>query len=227
MNIKRNGIAFLLCLVLCVSLISVAAFADETQVIVFAPEAAAQQQPVVVFDNADTSSVVLGSEPVVAAGMFSQTVIIAPEEGTSVTASASAPASSAPEAVVTFVAEGLQRDLLVLANQARNENGLSALSYSAKLQAAADTRAEESASSFHHARPDGTAAETVIPVDYTVTGENLIKVDSAYATAELMMQTWMNSQTHRANLLNAAFRQMAVGVYEAEGITYVSLVFTD
>ena len=227
MMIKRNGIAFLLCLVLCVSLVSFAAFADETQVIVFAADVAAQQQPVVVFDNADSSSVVLSSEPVVAAGMISQTVIVASDEGASVTASTSATVNAAPETVVTYVAEGLQSDLLVLANRARNENGLPALSYSAKLQAAADTRAEESASSFHHARPDGSAAETVIPVDYTVTGENLIKVESAYATAELMMQTWMNSQTHRANLLSTAFRQMAVGVYEAEGITYVSLVFTD
>ncbi len=121
--------------------------------------------------------------------------------------------------------DSLAAELLKQINQKRTANGLSALSYSADLQASADIRAKESVQNFSHLRPDGRGCETAVTVDYTVTGENLIQVTSEFATADIMMDTWMNSPTHRNNILLASFTKMAVGIYVSNGTTYVSTVF--
>ena len=121
--------------------------------------------------------------------------------------------------------DGLAADLLKQINQKRTVNGLSTLSYSADLQASADIRAKESVKNFSHLRPDGRGCETAVTVDYTVTGENLIQVTSEFATADIMMDTWMNSPTHRNNILLQSFTKMAVGIYVSNGTTYVSTVF--
>lgn len=215
-------------------MLAASASADQTVVIISGE--AAQQEPVIIQNNSSASGSVT-SAPVASSDgsglvVFStptQGVVVNPAETISVTKTVTIPAAQEvpAESVDAVQPEGLRNQLLTLVNQARKENGLASLSYSSKLQAAADTRAEESASSFQHARPDGRAAETVIPIDYTVTGENLIRVTTDYATADLMMQTWMGSETHRNNLLNASFRQMAVGVFESDGTTYVSMIFTD
>jgi len=147
------------------------------------------------------------------------------------TAAASAPVvvveqNSGSQTVVTGPAlDGLADELLKAINQQRTANGLSTLSYSADLQAAADTRAKESVQNFSHIRPDGRGCETAVTVDYTVTGENLIQVTSEFATASIMIDTWMNSPTHRNNILLPSFTQMAVGIYVYNGITYVSTIF--
>ena len=147
------------------------------------------------------------------------------------TAAASAPAvvmeqNNAAQTMVTAQAlDGLANELLTLINQKRAANGLSALSYSADLQTSADIRAKESVQNFSHLRPDGRGCETAVTVDYYVTGENLIQVTSEFATAAIMMDTWMNSPTHRNNILLSSFTQMAVGIYVSNGTTYVSTVF--
>ena len=147
------------------------------------------------------------------------------------TAASAAPAvvmeqSSTAQTLATAQAlDGLAAGLLKQINQKRTANGLSALSYSADLQASADTRAKESVQNFSHLRPDGRGCETAVTVDYTVTGENLIQVTSEFATADIMMDTWMNSPTHRNNILLASFTKMAVGIYVSNGTTYVSTVF--
>ena len=147
------------------------------------------------------------------------------------TAASAAPAvvmeqSSTAQTLATAQAlDGLAAELLKQINQKRTANGLSALSYSADLQASADIRAKESVQNFAHLRPDGRGCETAVTVDYTVTGENLIQVTSEFATADIMMDTWMNSPTHRNNILLASFTKMAVGIYVSNGTTYVSTVF--
>ena len=147
------------------------------------------------------------------------------------TAAAPAPAvvieqNNAAQTMVTAQAlDGLADELLKLINQKRAATGLSALSYSADLQASADIRAKESVQNFSHRRPDGRGCETAVTVDYYVTGENLIQVTSEFATAAIMMDTWMNSPSHRNNILLSSFTQMAVGIYVNNGITYVSTIF--
>ena len=122
------------------------------------------------------------------------------------------------------VPDGIPNELFALVNKTRTENGVSTLKYSGALQSIADLRAKESAVSFGHIRPDGSDCSTAVTVDYQVTGENLIQITTGFVTAELMMETWMNSPTHRYNILLPAYTDMAVGVWEASGTTYVSLI---
>ncbi len=135
--------------------------------------------------------------------------------------------AAAPAApVITPAAPtGLAAELLAKVNQVRSENGLSALKYSNDLQSIANLRAQESTISFGHTRPDGSHCSTAVTVDWNVTGENLIQVTSSYAIADLMMETWMNSPTHRYNILHPSFTDIAVGIWETNDTTFVSLVF--
>ena len=147
------------------------------------------------------------------------------------TAAATAPTvvtpvqNTTPAAPAAEVPNDLAKNILAELNATRAANGLGALRYAPELQAAADTRAVESVQNFSHMRPNGTGCETAVTVDYMVTGENLIQVTSEFATAAIMMDTWMNSPTHRNNILLSSFTDVAIGVYVVNGITYVSTVF--
>ena len=186
---------------------------------------------VVVMPNGEVQQIV--SQPV----QQTQTQTVVQGQG-SQASSAQTAAASTPTAVVspqntvqtttaasTEAPNDLAKSILAELNATRAAYGLSALKYSADLQAAADTRAMESVQNFSHMRPNGTGCETAVTVDYMVTGENLIQVTSEFATAAIMMDTWMNSPTHRNNILLSSFTDVAIGVYVVNGTTYVSTVF--
>ena len=139
--------------------------------------------------------------------------VVTPSQNTVSTAAAAEPLSD------------LAKNILAELNATRPANGLGTLRYAPELQTAADTRAVECVQNFSHMRPNGTGCETAVTVDYMVTGENLIQVTSEFATAAIMMDTWMNSPTHRNNILLSSFTDVAIGVYVVNGTTYVSTVF--
>ena len=139
--------------------------------------------------------------------------VVTPSQNTVSTAAAAEPLSD------------LAKNILAELNATRTANGLGTLRYAPELQTAADTRAVECVQNFSHMRPNGTGCETAVTVDYMVTGENLIQVTSEFATAAIMMDTWMNSPTHRNNILLSSFTDVAIGVYVVNGTTYVSTVF--
>lgn len=110
--------------------------------------------------------------------------------------------------------KGFAQELLTLVNNERAKNGLSALTLGdANLNAAAEKRAEEVARSASHTRPDGTNCFTVLG-EYGVkengAGENLGWGD---ASAQEVFDSWMASDSHRANILNPQATQMGVGYY--------------
>ena len=133
--------------------------------------------------------------------------------------------NTVPTAAAAEPLNDLAKNILAELNATRTANGLGTLRYAPELQTAADTRAVECVQNFSHMRPNGTGCETAVTVDYMVTGENLIQVTSEFATAAIMMDTWMNSPTHRNNILLSSFTDVAIGVYVVNGITYVSTVF--
>ena len=138
---------------------------------------------------------------------------------------AAATADVLPVAAATAEPTGIAAELLARVNAVRAENGVGAVKYSAALQSIADTRVKESVISFGHTRPDGSHCSTAVTVDYQITGENLIQVTSEYATADLMMETWMASPTHKYNILLSQFTDMAIGTTVENGTTYVSMIF--
>lgn len=110
--------------------------------------------------------------------------------------------------------EDFRQEVLDLVNVQRANYGLTALEMGdEKLTAAAQTRAEEIAVVNSHIRPDGSKCFTVLK-DYNVTdaptGEN-----AAWGSVspEEVVNAWMNSEGHRANILNPEARKMGVGYY--------------
>ena len=120
----------------------------------------------------------------------------------------------------------LAEQIFILTNNEREKEGLEELEYNEKLQDAADTRAKECADRFSHTRPNGTSCHTVVAdLDYKVTGENLVKADKPIATAQTLVQAWMDSEAHRDNILLKDFTSMAIGVYETDDMVYAVQIF--
>ncbi len=100
-----------------------------------------------------------------------------------------------------------------LVNAARRDAGLSELELDADLCAAAQVRAQEIAQSFSHTRPDGSSCFTILEefgISYRAAGENIAM---GQRTPEEVMDGWMNSSGHRANILNGTFTSIGVGYY--------------
>lgn len=119
----------------------------------------------------------------------------------------------------------LAGEVFDLVNYYRVTNSVENLAYNKDLQDAADVRAKESAESFEHKRPDGTDFATAITIDYTKAGENLLLIDKVIADYEVIVDTWMNSAGHKANILDKEFKSTAIGVYEKDGVLYLSQLF--
>ena len=104
-------------------------------------------------------------------------------------------------------------EVLRLVNIERANAGLAPLSYAWNAQAAADIRASEIVESFSHTRPNGTECFTVfeeagVEITYPA-GENIAM---GQQSPSWVMEDWMNSPGHRANILDPEFTRLAVGI---------------
>lgn len=107
-----------------------------------------------------------------------------------------------------YAAENFAVEVLNLVNAERAKVGVAPLRLSDDLQAASAIRAREIVGYFSHTRPDGSSCFTVIKNKGRTCGENIAAGNaSAYDT----VAQWMNSDGHRANILNPAFRELGVG----------------
>ena len=113
-----------------------------------------------------------------------------------------------------------------LVNKERKSAGLNPVTLNTDATTAAQVRAEESSVSFSHTRPDGTSFATALKdarVSYRSCGENIAW---GQKTPEQVMEGWMNSAGHRANILNASYTEIGVGFYQnASGVNYWSQLF--
>ncbi|WP_104804106.1 CAP domain-containing protein [Blautia marasmi] len=114
-----------------------------------------------------------------------------------------------------------------LVNQERAKAGLSPVTADTSIQAAAQVRAKEIEKSFSHTRPDGSSFSTALTqqgVTYRGSGENIAW---GQKTPEQVMNGWMNSEGHRANILNKNFTKIGVGYHQnASGTNYWTQLFT-
>lgn len=114
-----------------------------------------------------------------------------------------------------------------LVNEERAKASLPALQLDAGITAAANVRAREIKVQFSHTRPNGSSYASALSeqgVAYRMSGENI-----AYGQTdpETVMNGWMNSSGHRANILNAGFQKIGVGVYQDEkGVKHWVQLFT-
>ena len=111
-----------------------------------------------------------------------------------------------------------QADILALSNQNRSANGVSQmLSLDPTLCKAAQKRAEEIVTSFSHTRPNGESCFSILDeygYDYWTAGENIA---AGYGNASSVMNGWMNSSGHRANILNGSYTKLGVGCVRGKG----------
>ncbi|MDE6036279.1 MAG: hypothetical protein K2G36_10265 [Ruminococcus sp.] len=113
----------------------------------------------------------------------------------------------------------------LLVNKERNAHGLPPVRISPLLSESANVRAREIEKSFSHTRPDGKSCYTAMSelgIRYSSAAENI-----AYGqkNPESVMNSWMNSAGHRANILNEKMEYIGVGVFYKNGVYYWSQFF--
>lgn len=105
-------------------------------------------------------------------------------------------------------------EVLTIVNKERANNGLSALKMDRSLLETAMQRAAESSIYWNHIRPDGSYCFTA---NSKMTRENI-----AYGawTAEQVMNMWMNSSGHKANILSSDSKSIGIGCFNYNGVNY-------
>ena len=112
-------------------------------------------------------------------------------------------------------------NILRLTNIERAKEGKKLLTMPAALQKATAVRAKENVNNTQpaHTRPNGTSYKTAVPSSFKTTGlgENMYKCTKT-VTAQLAMRGWMNSASHKANILRENYQYLGVGTYETEAV---------
>lgn len=115
-----------------------------------------------------------------------------------------------------------------LVNQNRLNAGLTPLVRDEKLMEAANQRATEIATKFSHTRTNETSCFTVLDdfqCDYWCAGENIA---FGQRHASWVVEDWMNSPSHRANIMYEDYGRIGIGLYESsDGTLYWTQIFTD
>ena len=111
-----------------------------------------------------------------------------------------------------------EQEVIRLVNEIRAENGLNALTYDWELSRVARFKSQDMKDNryFAHNSPVyGTPFQMIrnFGISFRTAGENIAK---GYSTPQAVVDGWMNSSGHRANILNASFTRIGVG-YVAEG----------
>ena len=123
-----------------------------------------------------------------------------------------------------YTAGGLEMAMMDEVNRYRAAEGLNELGKNARLCAIASARAYEASQSWSHTRPDGTYYTTVFG-DYGfgcgASAENLLYTSGGEDAASLVSK-WMGSEEKRESLMDPGFYTIGIGVYNANGVTYIA-----
>ena len=106
-----------------------------------------------------------------------------------------------------------ESQVIALVNEIRAQNGLSPLRENWQLSRVARYKSQDMAESgyFSHTSPTyGSPFQMMkqFGITYRSAGENIAK---GYASAQAVVDAWMNSPGHRANILNSSYTQIGVG----------------
>ena len=124
-------------------------------------------------------------------------------------------AATLPRGVVLGYASNITTTQVIdLTNAERAKAGLPSLAHNSLLSQAATAKAADMFKNDYwaHIAPDGTTPWVFIKgagYQYQVAGENLAR---DFGDTPSMITAWMNSPTHRENILNAKFAEIGVAV---------------
>lgn len=116
----------------------------------------------------------------------------------------------------TYGIEQVRQEMLDAINLERAKVGASPLVLDEKLCEVAQVRAQELVQSFSHTRPDGRdcySALIEMNINYRSAGENIA---AGQTTVDSVMECWMNSSGHRANILDQRYRKIGIGLYHTD-----------
>ncbi|WP_411072846.1 CAP domain-containing protein [Streptomyces sp. cmx-4-25] len=129
-----------------------------------------------------------------------------------------APTRKAAPAPTASRSDAAEAEVLRLVNAERATVGCTPVTADARLASLAGAFSADMAARgfFDHTDPDGDtpwarAQKAGVP---TLAGENIAR---GQVDAAAVMESWMNSDGHRANILNCDFKTMGVGVYFGDG----------
>lgn len=110
------------------------------------------------------------------------------------------------------------QEVVNLTNKKRAESGLSALSLNQTLSNAAYVKGVDMINKDYwaHVSPDGTQPWTFFKnagYKYKFAGENLAR---DFSNATDAVNAWMNSPTHRDNILNSKYKEIGIGIVEGD-----------
>ena len=114
--------------------------------------------------------------------------------------------------------DAYEREVVRLVNVERAKAGLSPLEYDWQLSRVARYKSEDMQKNkyFSHTSPTYGSPFNMMKsfgISYKTAGENIAK---GYQTPSAVVDGWMNSKGHRANILNSSFTHIGVG-YVASG----------
>ncbi|MFC5804599.1 sigma-70 family RNA polymerase sigma factor [Streptomyces formicae] len=114
---------------------------------------------------------------------------------------------------------GPAQQVLALVNAERAKAGCGPVSANGELATAATGHSADMAARdyFDHTSPDGTDPGdriTAAGYSWSTYGENIARGQQTPAS---VMESWMNSPGHRANILNCSFKELGIGVHDASG----------
>ena len=88
--------------------------------------------------------------------------------------------------------------------------GAAPLKFADDLAASAFVRATELPTKFSHTRPNGSNCFTAMPQRGHILGENLA---GGQTSPQQVVQAWMDSESHRANILSDKYTELGVVYY--------------
>ena len=115
--------------------------------------------------------------------------------------------------VIDSAVSAYESEVVRLVNVERRKNGLSELTHDWQLSRVARYKSQDmkNLGYFSHTSPTYGSPFNMMKnfgISYKTAGENIAK---GYSTPKQVVDAWMNSPGHRANILNSSFTEIGVG----------------
>ena len=139
--------------------------------------------------------------------------------------------SSTQEVAVVQGVNYAESQMIHLINSIRSSRGLQLLNPNPILNSIARSRSQDmlNRNYFSHYTPEGKNIFNILVengIMYAMGAENLSQASPpSWGSPETVVNSWMNSSRHRANLLNPHYGQLGLGVIDSGNKRVVTLIF--
>lgn len=146
-----------------------------------------------------------------------------------------APKAAAPAPTSATFKQEVEQEILRLINKERSGEGLGTLAADSKLSAIARAHSKDMLDHdyFSHTNTVGCGSScriTAAGYSWRAVGENIYTMSgfdlSAKETARKMVDAWMNSPGHRANILNATYTNQGIALAISGKTIYATSLFS-